>query len=115
MKSRKEVETLADALGGMPVWGVLEGSVAARAGIRYGDIVLEVNGMKTPDARKFLQARDLRSDGCTISYHRDGETREVELLFEEEQRLSIHDILDQATNQRLTPFPSWRPPQSKPN
>jgi S1-C subfamily serine protease len=63
MKSRKEVETLADALGGMPVWGVLDGSVAARAGIRYGDVVLEVNGLKTPDARAFLEARDLRQDG----------------------------------------------------
>lgn len=115
MKSRKEVETLAEALGGMPVWGVLEGSVAARAGIRYGDIVLEVNGTKTPDAHAFLKARDLRSDGCTISYHRDGMTHEVELLFEEEQRLSIHDILDHALGQRLTPFPSVPPPPSKPN
>lgn len=115
MKSRKEVETLAEALGGMPVWGVLDGSVAARAGIRYGDIVLEVNGLKTPDARAFLQARDRRADGCTISYHRDGRTHEVELLFDEEQRLSIHDIIDQTVNQRLTPFPSSPPPPSKPN
>lgn len=115
MKSRREVEVLAEALGGMPVWGVLEGSVAARAGIRYGDVVLEVNGIKTPDARVFLKARDLRSDGCTIVYHRDGHTHVVELLFEDEQRLSIHDVIEEGRTQRITAFPSSRPPPSKPN
>jgi S1-C subfamily serine protease len=114
MKSRKEVDALAVALGGMPVWGVLKDSVAARAGIRYGDIVLEVNGMKTPDASAFVSARSLREDGATISFHRDGATHVAELTFDSDAPQSIQLVIDEVVSQRLAPVRDSSP-ASKPN
>jgi S1-C subfamily serine protease len=114
MKSRKEVDALALALGGMPVWGVLKDSVAARAGIRYGDIVLEVNGMKTPDASAFVSARGLREDGATISYHRDGSTHVAELTFDSDAPNTIQAVIDEVISQRIPPVLESSP-ASKPN
>jgi S1-C subfamily serine protease len=114
MKSRKEVDALALALGGMPVWGVLKDSVAARAGIRYGDIVLEVNGMKTPDASAFVSARELRDDGATISYHRDGLTHVAELTFDSDAPHTIQGVIDEVVSKSIPPVLASSP-ASKPN
>ena len=72
MKSRAEVDKIAEALGGMPVWGVLAGSPAAQVGLRYGDVVLEVNGVRTAGIAEFVAARELRSDGARVTFQRDG-------------------------------------------
>jgi S1-C subfamily serine protease len=47
---------LATSLGGLPILGCLPGSPAARAGLRYGDIVLEVDGAPTASWSAFLKA-----------------------------------------------------------
>ena len=47
MLPRKSLFALAKALEGLPVLGALEGTPAARAGVRYGDVLLEVNGVRT--------------------------------------------------------------------
>src|SRR4051794_31869054 len=44
MMQRKQLEEIAATVKGVPVWGCLPGSTAAEAGVRYGDIVLAVNG-----------------------------------------------------------------------
>ena len=48
MISRKQLEEIAATVQGVPVFGCLPGSTAAEAGVRYGDIVLSVNGVRTP-------------------------------------------------------------------
>jgi hypothetical protein len=71
--SRSALQELARVAGGIPIWGCLPGSTAAQVGLRYGDILLEVNGMLTPTIDEYLVARDLREDGLDIVFLRDGE------------------------------------------
>lgn len=72
MMPRKQLEEIAAALEGVPVWGCLPGSTAAEAGVRYGDIVLRVNGMRTQSIEDYLEARALRGDGMEVVLFRTG-------------------------------------------
>ena len=72
MISRQQLEEIAATVQGVPVWGCLPGSTAALAGVRYGDIVLEVNGMRTPSIDEYLSARALRVDGIELRLFRAG-------------------------------------------
>jgi len=72
MISRKQLEEIAATVQGIPVWGCLPGSTAAEAGVRYGDIVLGVNGAPTPGIGEYLAARALRTDGIELRLFRDG-------------------------------------------
>jgi S1-C subfamily serine protease len=62
---------LATVLGGIPIPGCLEGSPAARAGIRYGDVLLSIDGTPTPSWTDFLQARRFSSQ-VTVRVFRQG-------------------------------------------
>ena len=81
MISRKQLEEIAGAVRGVPVWGCLPGSTAAEAGVRYGDIVLSVNGVPTPGIDEYLEARKLRSDGFELRLFRAGEELTVYVPF----------------------------------
>jgi S1-C subfamily serine protease len=72
---------MAKIYGGMPYLGSLPDSPAERAGLRWGDIVLAVNGMPTPDGDAFIAARQLRQGGATVRFVRDGREQEVELCW----------------------------------
>lgn len=72
MMKRKQVEEIAATVQGVPVWGCLPGSTAAEAGVRYGDIVLSVNGVATPSMVEYLEGRKLRTDGFELRLFRDG-------------------------------------------
>jgi S1-C subfamily serine protease len=72
MIRRRELEALAEAVQGIAVLGCLPGSTASEAGVRYGDIVLEVNGLRTIDIDDYLAGRKLRSDGIALRLFRDG-------------------------------------------
>ncbi|HKY39386.1 MAG TPA: PDZ domain-containing protein [Polyangiaceae bacterium] len=72
MISRKQLEEMAEAVKGIPVLGCLPGSTAAEAGVRYGDIVLSVNGLLTPSVDEYLEARKLRTDGFELRLFRAG-------------------------------------------
>jgi S1-C subfamily serine protease len=73
MISRKQLEEIAATVHGVPVWGCLPGSTAAEAGVRYGDIVLGVNGVATPSIDEYLAARALRVDGVELRVLRAGQ------------------------------------------
>lgn len=72
MIPRQQIEALAEVVQGIPVWGCLPGSTASEAGVRYGDIVLEVNGLRTITIDDYLAGRKLRSDGIVLRLFRDG-------------------------------------------
>ena len=73
MISRKQLEEIAATVQGVPVFGCLPGSTGAEAGARYGDIVLGVNGVRTPGIAEYLAARALRSDGIELRLLRAGQ------------------------------------------
>ena len=83
MIARRSLFALAKALEGLPVLGALEGTPAARAGVRYGDILLSVNGMRTRSVADYVEAKNLRSEGMEIVVFRAGEERASELTYDE--------------------------------
>ena len=63
--------------------GALSGTPAARAGIRYGDVLLSVNGMRTKTVADYIEAKALRADGMEIVVFRSGSETMETLLYDE--------------------------------
>ena len=80
--SSEQLTKLATALGGLPVLGCRSGSPAARAGIRYGDVVLAVNGVPTPDWATYVEARQQCARDMKVAIFRWGIELSVDLHFE---------------------------------
>lgn len=101
MISKKSLFALATTLGGMPVLSTLPNSPAARAGVRYGDIVISVNGRPTPTVDDYVQASGLRSDGMTLVLFRGGAEHELELSYDREPRApNLEAVVAQIVGQR---------------
>lgn len=81
LTSPRELTSLAAAVGGLPVLFCNPGSPADLAGVCYGDIVLTVNGMKTPHWDAFVEARAKNSLGMTLEVFRAGATVTIEMSF----------------------------------
>lgn len=82
MIGRRSLFELAKALEGLPVLGTLEGTPAARAGVRYGDVLISVNGRRTRTMEDYVEATCLRDDGMEIVVFRGGTERAAELLYD---------------------------------
>jgi S1-C subfamily serine protease len=80
--SATALERIAKIYNGMPLLACLPDSPAARAGLRWGDIVLAINGIPTPDAAAFVRARETRDGGALVRFVRDGREHEVELSWQ---------------------------------
>ncbi len=83
MITKTSLFALAKALEGIPVLGSLSGTPAARAGIRYGDILLSVNGMRTKTVLDYVEAKALRTDGMDIVIFRTGTEKVERLVYDE--------------------------------
>jgi S1-C subfamily serine protease len=79
--SASAFEKMAQIYGGMPLLATMPDSPASRAGLRWGDIVIAVNGLPTPDTEAFIKAREARIDGAVVRFVREGVEREVELSW----------------------------------
>jgi S1-C subfamily serine protease len=81
MLDRDTTERLAEIYEGIPILGVLPRSPAALAGVRVGDILLEVNGVRTREVDSYLNAKGWRGGVMTVRVARAGE--EIELTLAE--------------------------------
>jgi len=70
---------LAVALGGLPVYGCLAGSPAERAGMRSGDILMSVDGRRTPSWDAYLAARAESGTSIRLRLFRDGHELELDV------------------------------------
>lgn len=61
MQHPHELTLVANSLSGLPILGCSSGSPAALAGLRYGDIVLSVDGAPTPSWMAFFAAAQAES------------------------------------------------------
>jgi predicted metalloprotease with PDZ domain len=109
MLSPADLSELATALGGLPILGCLENSPADRAGIRYGDILLSINGIPTASWSDFFQARRRATGQISVRVFRQGlefdakmdlpaATRSPREVLEELQR---RDLLPRAADPAL--------------
>ncbi|MFW5877118.1 MAG: PDZ domain-containing protein [Myxococcota bacterium] len=75
---RETLFELAERLEGIPVLGCLPGSRAQRAGILYGDILLEIDGRRV---KSLDDVFDRRGDEETrrVTVFRNGDTLEIVL------------------------------------
>jgi len=69
--------------GGLYVNEVVEGSAAAEAGLRKGDIITALDGVKTDDASVLVEkiAQRRPGDKVTISYERNGSNKKVDVVL----------------------------------
>jgi len=104
MIARTSVFALAKALEGIPVLGSLAGSPAARAGIRYGDVLLSVNGRRVKNVLDYVEAKGLRNDGMDIVVFRSG-TETIESLSYDENAPAVDPaaILNEMIALRIAP------------
>ncbi len=102
MVPKSTIFQLAKALDGIPVLGCLDGTPAAKAGVRYGDILLSVNGMRTRSFGDYVEAKALRLDGMTVVIFRSGVETPVELEYKSD-RASINPatLLAELAGKRL--------------
>jgi S1-C subfamily serine protease len=86
MIDKASLFALAKVLEGIPVLGTLSGTPASRAGIRYGDVLLSVNGTRTRTIRDYIEAKALRADGMEIVVFRTGNEKIERLVYDEVAR-----------------------------
>jgi S1-C subfamily serine protease len=79
MMSTTKLAELAKALAGVAILGSLPNSPAARAGLRYGDVLLSLNGHRTRTLSDYLGARDEKASQAVATIFRQGEELTVVL------------------------------------
>lgn len=111
MISPRSLERLAEIYGGILVLGSLPDTPAAHHGLRYGDILTKVNGVRTSKVTDFFRARALDREAMSLEFVRDGEHRSLTLRFGHGRKARLEDV--RAYLQRLPPAsPSTDPPAS---
>ena len=74
---------------GIPVLSCLPGSPAERAGVRRGDRLLVVNGVRMGTVDDYLTARAIDRRGLTMTLQRGNEIHEVALAFDFDERMPL--------------------------
>lgn len=75
----RALESLAAALEGIAILGVLPGSAADEAGVRFGDVLMEVNGRRVRSWREYIAATAADRGGMDAIVFRGGSTLALRL------------------------------------
>lgn len=98
--SREDAQRIASIAGGVLVLSCLPGTPSYEAGIRYGDVLLSVNGIKTPNWQAYVDAREKRTDGVDVVILRDGKEMSFSLLFKTD-KANPQELLSQLSQMNL--------------
>src|SRR5438128_8035025 len=102
MLSPSELARLATTLGGIPILGCLEGSPADALGVRYGDILLSVNGIPTGSWNDFLEARAQCQGQLVARLFRQGTEFEVTIALRAATRSPL-EVLGELQDRGIMP------------
>lgn len=80
--------------------GCLEGSPAAEAGVRYGDILLALDGSPTPTWDDFIRVRSLVRDRFVARIFREGAEIEVPIELRKSGKSPL-EILSEIVDREL--------------
>lgn len=104
MQHPEALTQVANSLNGLPILGCAPGSPAARAGLRYGDIVLAVNGAPTPSWAAFFDASAHAHGELHLRVFRQGRELQLPLQLDTNAR----------TPRAVLDAPQREKPQSRP-
>ena len=106
----EDVTRLANRLNGVPVLGCRPGSPAAVAGVQYGDILMAVNDMPTPDWASYIEARALNRSRMRVEVFRAGETLVFDFaLATQSEPIDPIRLLDELIEGNVLPLSSGMP------
>jgi S1-C subfamily serine protease len=95
MIPKRSLFQLAAALEGVAIVGVLPGSPSERAGIRYGDVLLEVNGKRVRTFEDYVVAKSIRDGGMDVVVFRSGSERIERLSYDRSQPPDLEAVAAQ--------------------
>ena len=100
----EDVTRLATRLNGIPVLGCRRGSPAERAGVRYGDVLMAVNGVRTPDWGAYIEAKARNRGQMRVELFRAGETLTLEFALPAQgEAIDPGALLEELLDSGLTP------------
>jgi len=92
MLSPRSLERLAEIYEGIPILGSLPGTPAANHGLRYGDILVKVNDIRTAKVTDFFRARALDVEHMRVEFVRDGAHFTLTLPLATGRRPRLEDV-----------------------
>jgi S1-C subfamily serine protease len=93
-------------VNGIAILGALPGSPAEECGLKYGDILLSVNGEAMSTLEDFLRARASAQDTMALLVRRGGHVMELSIKLNKANRnkpISAAEAIQQIQHLRLMP------------
>jgi len=104
MMSMKDLNAIAKTVEGVLVWGVFKSGPASKAGVRFGDVIVSCNGVRTKTIDDYFVAMDRDVGGCrSVTVFRDGS--EVEIAIEVEgEAITVEDAAREIEEGNMLPI-----------
>lgn len=103
MIAQHQLEKLARLCEGILILGSLPGTAAAESGLRYGDILIEVNGVRTKNIGDFFIARESDNQQMCVVLWRDGVRLELVLKLGGRRKATLDDVREYLHRERAAP------------